>query len=106
MQWSRQKVLKLLCTRSHKVLIAAADLSIPKISSHSFQRYKPWWNTDCQTAYKNQRKLWGIIRRYPTSEEILGVQKKGKIKCSQSKASESEAILDSICVLTHLVNVQ
>ncbi|GFW42700.1 putative RNA-directed DNA polymerase from transposon X-element [Trichonephila clavipes] len=38
------------------VLIAAADLSIPKISSHSFQLYKPWWNTDCQTAYKNQRK--------------------------------------------------
>ncbi|GFY11800.1 putative RNA-directed DNA polymerase from transposon X-element [Trichonephila clavipes] len=32
------------------VLIAAADLSIPKVSSHSFQRYKPWWNTDCQTA--------------------------------------------------------
>ncbi|GFW07831.1 hypothetical protein TNCV_3919641 [Trichonephila clavipes] len=24
------------------VSIAAADLSIPKVSSHSFQRYKPW----------------------------------------------------------------
>ncbi|GFV62522.1 putative RNA-directed DNA polymerase from transposon X-element [Trichonephila clavipes] len=32
------------------VLIAAADLSIPKVSSHSFQLYKPWWNTNCQTA--------------------------------------------------------
>ncbi|GFW74714.1 probable RNA-directed DNA polymerase from transposon X-element [Trichonephila clavipes] len=31
--------------------------------------------------------------------ESLGVQK-GKSKCSQSKASESEAILDPICVLT------
>ncbi|GFT92371.1 putative RNA-directed DNA polymerase from transposon X-element [Trichonephila clavipes] len=60
------------------VLIAAADLSIPKVSSHSFQRYKPWWNTDCQTAY-NQRKLWGIFRR-----ESLGVQK-GKGKCSQKE---------------------
>ncbi|GFU41981.1 putative RNA-directed DNA polymerase from transposon X-element [Trichonephila clavipes] len=50
------------------VLIAAANLSIPKVSSHSYQRYKPWWNTDCQTAYKNQRKLWGIFRRYPTTE--------------------------------------
>ncbi|GFV94546.1 hypothetical protein TNCV_3826131 [Trichonephila clavipes] len=29
------------------VLIAAADLPIPKVSSHSFQRYKSWWNTDC-----------------------------------------------------------
>ncbi|GFY03545.1 CCHC-type domain-containing protein [Trichonephila clavipes] len=29
------------------VLIAAADLSIPKVSSHTFQRYKLWWNADC-----------------------------------------------------------
>ncbi|GFW37460.1 putative RNA-directed DNA polymerase from transposon X-element [Trichonephila clavipes] len=57
------------------VLIAAADLSIPKVSSHSFQRYKPWWNTDCQTAYKNQRKLWGIFRRYPTKENLLAFKK-------------------------------
>ncbi|GFU88708.1 putative RNA-directed DNA polymerase from transposon X-element [Trichonephila clavipes] len=57
------------------VLIAAADLSIPKNSSHSFQRYKPWWNADCQTAYKNQRKLWGIFRRYPTTENLLAFKK-------------------------------
>ncbi|GFV21158.1 RNase H domain-containing protein [Trichonephila clavipes] len=57
------------------VLIAAADLSIPKSSSHSFQRYKPWWSTDCQTAYKNQRKLWGIFHRYPTTENLLAFKK-------------------------------
>ncbi|GFX05595.1 RNase H domain-containing protein [Trichonephila clavipes] len=57
------------------VLIAAYDLSIPKSSSHSFQHYKPWWNTDCQTAYKNQRKLWGIFRRYPTTENLLAFKK-------------------------------
>ncbi|GFS77437.1 putative RNA-directed DNA polymerase from transposon X-element [Trichonephila clavipes] len=57
------------------VLIAAADLSIPKVSSHSNQRYKPWWNTDCQTAYKNQRKLWGIFHRYPTTESLLAFKK-------------------------------
>ncbi|GFV34598.1 probable RNA-directed DNA polymerase from transposon X-element [Trichonephila clavipes] len=50
------------------VLITAAELSIQKSSSHSFQHYKPWWNTDCQTAYKHQRKLWGIFRRYPATE--------------------------------------
>ncbi|GFU59062.1 RNA-directed DNA polymerase from mobile element jockey [Trichonephila clavipes] len=41
------------------VLIDAADLSIPKSSSHSFQRYKPWWNADCQTAYKNHCGSYG-----------------------------------------------
>ncbi|GFW07738.1 putative RNA-directed DNA polymerase from transposon X-element [Trichonephila clavipes] len=57
------------------VLIAAADLSIPKSSSHSFQHYKPWWNADCQTAFKNQRKLWGIFRRYPTTKNLLAFKK-------------------------------
>ncbi|GFX95438.1 putative RNA-directed DNA polymerase from transposon X-element [Trichonephila clavipes] len=57
------------------VLITAAELSIPKSSSHFFQHYKPWWNTDCQTAYKNQRKLWGIFRRYPTTENLLAFKK-------------------------------
>ncbi|GFT17220.1 putative RNA-directed DNA polymerase from transposon X-element [Trichonephila clavipes] len=57
------------------VLIAAADFSIPKSSSDSFQHYKPWWNADCQTAYKNQRKLWGIFRRYPTTENLLAFKK-------------------------------
>ncbi|GFU17305.1 probable RNA-directed DNA polymerase from transposon X-element [Trichonephila clavipes] len=57
------------------VLIAAADLSIPKSSSHSFQHYKPSWNADCQTAYKNQRRLWGIFRRYPTTENLLAFKR-------------------------------
>ncbi|GFS87119.1 putative RNA-directed DNA polymerase from transposon X-element [Trichonephila clavipes] len=57
------------------VLIAAADFSIPKSSSHSFQHYKPWWNADCQTAYKNKRKLWGIFRRYPTMENLMAFKK-------------------------------
>ncbi|GFU27832.1 RNase H domain-containing protein [Trichonephila clavipes] len=57
------------------VLIAAAELSIPKSSSHSFQHYKPWWNTDCQTAYKNQLKLWGIFRRYPTTENLWALKR-------------------------------
>ncbi|GFY22055.1 RNA-directed DNA polymerase from mobile element jockey [Trichonephila clavipes] len=57
------------------VLIAAADFSIPKSSSHSFRHYKPWWNADCQTAYKNQRRLWGIFLRYPTTENLLAFKK-------------------------------
>ncbi|GFW34296.1 RNase H domain-containing protein [Trichonephila clavipes] len=59
----------------NNVLIAAADLSIPKNSIHSFQCYKTWWNADCQTACKNQRKLWGIFRRYPTTENLLALKK-------------------------------
>ncbi|GFW36300.1 probable RNA-directed DNA polymerase from transposon X-element [Trichonephila clavipes] len=54
---------------------SAGDFSTPKSSSHSFRHYKPWWNADCQTAYKNQRRLWGIFRRYPTTENLLAFKK-------------------------------
>ncbi|GFT73822.1 probable RNA-directed DNA polymerase from transposon X-element [Trichonephila clavipes] len=64
------------------VLIAAADFSIPKSSSHSFRHYKPWWNADCQTAYKNQRRLWGIFFADIPLRRISW-RSKGKSKCSQ-----------------------
>ncbi|GFX54420.1 RNase H domain-containing protein [Trichonephila clavipes] len=77
------------------VLIAAADLLIPKV----------------QVIHSNVTNLSGMLtvrQRIRTSGsygesfadiygEYLGVQK-GKSKCSQSNASESEEILDSICV--------
>ncbi|GFS54820.1 RNase H domain-containing protein [Trichonephila clavipes] len=56
------------------VLIAAADFSIVQSFIPTLQR---WWNADCQTAYKNQRKLWGILISY--YGESLGIQK-GKSK--------------------------
>ncbi|GFY33039.1 putative RNA-directed DNA polymerase from transposon X-element [Trichonephila clavipes] len=62
------------------VLIAAADLSIPNNSSHSFQCYKPWWNADCHTAYKNQRKVWKE-HYYPSSWResiVIPILKPGK----------------------------
>ncbi|GFX94036.1 RNase H domain-containing protein [Trichonephila clavipes] len=66
MQWSRQSV-DTAVQEVINVLVTAVELSIPKSSSPSFQHYKPWWNTDCQTAYKNQQKLWesfaDILRR-------------------------------------------
>ncbi|GFU05293.1 CCHC-type domain-containing protein [Trichonephila clavipes] len=58
--------------------------------------------------FNGHSTLWGSVKMNPRSRQIeqishygesLGVQK-GKSKCSQSKASDSEAILDSICVLT------
>ncbi|GFX70220.1 probable RNA-directed DNA polymerase from transposon X-element [Trichonephila clavipes] len=63
------------------VLITAAELSIPKSSSHSFQHYKPWWNTDCQTVYKNQRKVWKE-HCFPSSWReaiVIPILKPGKV---------------------------
>ncbi|GFV61763.1 putative RNA-directed DNA polymerase from transposon X-element [Trichonephila clavipes] len=80
------------------VLISAADLSIPKVSNPSFQRYKPWWNTDCQTAYKNQEKLWGIFCRYPTTENLLAF-KKAKANARRSGFRKGRSTLDNLVFL-------
>ncbi|GFX86412.1 putative RNA-directed DNA polymerase from transposon X-element [Trichonephila clavipes] len=82
------------------VLIAASDLSIPKVSSHSFQRYKPWWNTDCQTAYKNQRRLWGIFRRYPTTENLLAFKKAKENTCRVRRQSQRQSWIRYVPSLT------
>ncbi|GBM28821.1 hypothetical protein AVEN_241846-1, partial [Araneus ventricosus] len=52
-------------------IISAADVAIPKSSSHPRKFRKPWWNDACREANQNQRRLWGIFRRYPTLENHI-----------------------------------
>ncbi|GBO20696.1 hypothetical protein AVEN_140343-1 [Araneus ventricosus] len=40
-------------------IISAADVAIPKSSSHPRKSRKPWWNDACREAYQNQRRLMG-----------------------------------------------
>ncbi|GFU13072.1 probable RNA-directed DNA polymerase from transposon X-element [Trichonephila clavipes] len=44
----------------------AAYAAIPKTSTPR-KLCKPWWNASCQQAKKEQRRPWGIFRRYPTT---------------------------------------
>ncbi|GFW99907.1 hypothetical protein TNCV_2126151 [Trichonephila clavipes] len=50
----------------------AADAAIPtkKTSNSTRKLCKPWWNSSCQQAKKEQRRAWGIFRRYPTTENL------------------------------------
>ncbi|GBO10302.1 putative RNA-directed DNA polymerase from transposon BS [Araneus ventricosus] len=56
-------------------IIEAADSSIPKTSGKRKKQNKPWWNAECQQAYKIQRKAWGIFRRYPTTQNFISFKK-------------------------------
>ncbi|GFV29719.1 hypothetical protein TNCV_3668111 [Trichonephila clavipes] len=56
------------------VLIAAADLSIQMIFKSFIPTLQTLRNADSQTAYKNQRKLWGnFFADIPHYGEYLGV---------------------------------
>ncbi|GBO35392.1 hypothetical protein AVEN_76435-1, partial [Araneus ventricosus] len=72
-------------------IISAADVAIPKSSSHPRKFRKPWWNDACREAYQNQRRLWGIFRRYPTLENHIAFKKARatarRIRCRSQRES-------------------
>ncbi|GFV09660.1 putative RNA-directed DNA polymerase from transposon X-element [Trichonephila clavipes] len=36
---------------------------------------KPWWNASRQQAKKEQRRAWGIFRRYPTTDNLIAFKR-------------------------------
>lgn len=52
-------------------IIEAALKSIPQTSSSRVAKPKPWWNDDCRQARKEQNKAWGVLRRCPTTENLV-----------------------------------
>ncbi|GFV44604.1 putative RNA-directed DNA polymerase from transposon X-element [Trichonephila clavipes] len=53
----------------------AADAAIPRTSNSPRKLCKPWWNASCQQAKKEQRRAWGIFRRYPTSANLIAFKR-------------------------------
>ncbi|GFX80419.1 RNA-directed DNA polymerase from mobile element jockey [Trichonephila clavipes] len=53
----------------------AADAAIPRTSNSPRKLCKPWWNASCQPAKKEQRRAWGIFRRYPTTDNLIAFKR-------------------------------
>ncbi|GFX94011.1 putative RNA-directed DNA polymerase from transposon X-element [Trichonephila clavipes] len=53
----------------------AADAAIPRTSNSPRKLCKPWWNASCQQAKKEQRRAWGIFRRYPTTDNLIAFKR-------------------------------
>lgn len=56
-------------------IIHAADSSMRKSFGSYRRQTKPWWNQDCQNAYKSQRRAWNVFKRYPTMDNFLTYKK-------------------------------
>lgn len=56
-------------------IIAAAYLAIPRTSGVVRQNRKAWYTQECRKAKKEQNKAWGILRRYPTHENLINFKK-------------------------------
>ncbi|XP_023228600.1 uncharacterized protein LOC111628973 [Centruroides sculpturatus] len=56
-------------------IIQAAEKTMGKTSTRYPKHPKPWWNQNCEEAFKAQKKAWGIFRRYPTSRNLVAFKK-------------------------------
>ncbi|XP_023225338.1 uncharacterized protein LOC111626255, partial [Centruroides sculpturatus] len=56
-------------------IIQAAEKTMGKTSTRYPKHLKPWWNQNCEAAFKAQKKAWGIFRRYPTAENLVAFKK-------------------------------
>ncbi|XP_023232259.1 uncharacterized protein LOC111632122 [Centruroides sculpturatus] len=56
-------------------IIQAAEKTMGKTSTRYPKHPKPWWNQNCEAAFKAQKKAWGIFRRYPTASNFTAFKK-------------------------------
>ncbi|GFY31997.1 probable RNA-directed DNA polymerase from transposon X-element [Trichonephila clavipes] len=59
----------------HFPLLVSHVNAIPKTSNSPRKLCKPWWNASCQQAKKEQRRAWGIFRRYPTTDNLIAFKR-------------------------------
>ncbi|GFX65592.1 putative RNA-directed DNA polymerase from transposon X-element [Trichonephila clavipes] len=59
----------------HFPLLVSHVNAIPKTSNSLRKLCKPWWNASCQQAKKEQRRAWGIFRRYPTTDNLIAFKR-------------------------------
>lgn len=80
-------------------ILDAAEKSIPLASSASCNPRRPWWNEDCRRARQAQNKAWGVLRRYPTSDNLISFKRAkafGKRVRREAKRDSWRTFLTSI----------
>ncbi|GFX64860.1 hypothetical protein TNCV_1095041 [Trichonephila clavipes] len=87
------------------VLIDAADLSIPKSSSHSFQRYKPGGMLIVRQRIRTSGSYGEPFVDIPLRRISHSVQTCESVSSSNT-SSMPERILDQVCVFNYIVNYQ
>ncbi|GBN27805.1 RNA-directed DNA polymerase from mobile element jockey [Araneus ventricosus] len=58
-----------------RVILHAANVTIPRTKSKFKNQTKPWWNNECHLANKKQKKAWNIFRRYPSTQNLICFKK-------------------------------
>ncbi|GBM42510.1 putative RNA-directed DNA polymerase from transposon X-element [Araneus ventricosus] len=86
------------------IIIEAADSSIPKTSGTRRKQNKPWWDADCQHAYKRQRKAWDAFRRYPTTDNFINFKKSKAVSRRTQRRSRRVSWLKFVSSITSTIS--
>ncbi|GBM48859.1 hypothetical protein AVEN_36917-1 [Araneus ventricosus] len=61
-------------------LITATNNTIPECCPRLRKFRRPWWNEACRDSRREEKRLWNIFRRYPTTENHVA------FKCAKALA--------------------
>ncbi|GBN05245.1 putative RNA-directed DNA polymerase from transposon BS [Araneus ventricosus] len=81
-----------------KIIIDAANESIPCSKGNNRRQGKPWWNSECQRAQKRLKKAWGKFRRYPTTANLITFNRELWHKIKKSFGKHISNPISALCV--------
>ncbi|GBN12418.1 hypothetical protein AVEN_245414-1 [Araneus ventricosus] len=83
-----------------EAIIWAADAAIPKSSPNPHKLRKPWWDDAFRDAARRQKRLWGIFRRYPTTENLIAFKAAKAYARRVRRQSQRESIIRFVSFIT------
>ncbi|GBN99949.1 hypothetical protein AVEN_267365-1 [Araneus ventricosus] len=81
-------------------IINAANNSIPKCSPRLRKFRRPWWNEACRDSLREEKKLWNIFRRYPTTENHVALKRAKALARRIRRRSQRESWINFISSIT------
>ncbi|GBL78442.1 putative RNA-directed DNA polymerase from transposon X-element [Araneus ventricosus] len=80
--------------------IKAANHTIPKSSPRLRKFRRPWWNEACRDSRREEKKLWNIFRRYPTTENHIAFKRAKALARRIRRRSQRESWINFVSSLT------
>ncbi|GBM83112.1 hypothetical protein AVEN_73108-1 [Araneus ventricosus] len=85
-------------------IINAANNTIPKSSTRLRKFRRPWWNEACSNSPREEKKLWNIFRRYPTTENHVAFKRAKALARRIRRRSQRESWINFISFITSSIS--
>ncbi|GBO29721.1 putative RNA-directed DNA polymerase from transposon X-element, partial [Araneus ventricosus] len=78
----------------------AAENTIPKCSPRLRKFRRPWWNEACRDSRREEKRLWNIFRRYPTTENHVAFKRAKALARRIRRRSQRESWINFVSSIT------